>query len=75
MSDWQEVPQARFLSWSREMQLAYCAARDADASMSTDSPWWATFYSDRAAGYMADMKAPADGAPADGAPADDTETF
>lgn len=30
--DWEEVPQARFLSWSPAMQFAYCAARDEDAA-------------------------------------------
>jgi len=33
-NEWHEVPQARFLSWSDDMQRAYCAARD-DASALT----------------------------------------
>ena len=28
---WQEVPQARFLSWSDARQRAYCALRDKDS--------------------------------------------
>lgn len=31
---WHEVPAARFLSWSDEMQRAYCAARDRDSALS-----------------------------------------
>lgn len=32
--DWDEVPQARFLSWSKPMQLSYCAARDLNSAES-----------------------------------------
>jgi hypothetical protein len=32
ISIWREVLQARFLSWSPTMQLAYCAARDRDSA-------------------------------------------
>ncbi len=52
VSVWQEIPQARFLSWSEEMQRAYCAARD-DASALTahergEDP---EFYRNRASVY------------------------
>lgn len=36
-SDWQEVPQVRFLSWSPAMQAAYCAARDTDSAIYAES--------------------------------------
>lgn len=34
--EWQEVPQARFLSWPLAQQYAYCAARDSDSQHSPD---------------------------------------
>lgn len=37
LPDWDEVPQARFLSWSEKMQWAYCAARDQDAALRATS--------------------------------------
>lgn len=49
---WQEVPQARFLSWSPQMQAAYCASRDLDSAESAanrgEDP---EFYLERAEGY------------------------
>lgn len=36
-SDWQEVPQARFLSWPPEMQFTYCAARDQHSACEAES--------------------------------------
>lgn len=51
VSDWQEVPQARFLSWSDEMQRAYCAARDDDSAAHADDPWLEEFYLRRAIAY------------------------
>lgn len=35
-ADWQEVPQARFLSWSIAMQNSYCRARDLDSAISAE---------------------------------------
>jgi hypothetical protein len=37
---WQEVPQARFDSWSVGMQLAYCARRDEASAAEAYEPWW-----------------------------------
>lgn len=48
-SEWQEVPQALFLSWSPQMQAAYCAARDEDAALCGWEP--TSFYLERAEGY------------------------
>lgn len=48
-SQWREVPQARFFSWSDKMQLAYCAARDEDAAR--DEPTCAGWYLWRANSY------------------------
>lgn len=48
-SEWQEVPQARFLSWSPQMQAAYCAARDEDVALCGWQP--TSFYLERAEGY------------------------
>ena len=50
-SEWQEVPQARFLSWTDAEQLAYCAARDRDSASHEDDPWWCAFYVERAQKY------------------------
>jgi hypothetical protein len=50
-SPWQEVPQARFLSWSDAMQRAYCAARDRDSAANSDSLEWCEFFLERAKGY------------------------
>jgi hypothetical protein len=46
---WKEVPQARFLSWSPERQLLYCALRDEDSAV-VDSDH-AEFYLQRARSY------------------------
>lgn len=51
VSTWQEVPAARFLSWSHEMQLAYCAKRDEDSANEALSEEWAEFYRQRARDY------------------------
>ena len=48
---WQEVPQARFLSWPLAMQLTYCAARDEDAARTTLDASEVPFYLERAKGY------------------------
>lgn len=50
-ADWQEVPQARFLSWKPGEQLAYCAARDYCAAEHETDPEWCQFYIGRAQGY------------------------
>lgn len=49
--EWQEVPQARFLSWSYAMQLAYCEARDINSATYADTPEAAQWYLDRAKSY------------------------
>lgn len=46
---WQEVPQALFLSWSYPRQLAYCAARD--EATARELPEDAEWYLARAARY------------------------
>lgn len=51
LDDWDEVPQARFLSWSRAHQLHYCWRRDLDAALRADSTNDAQFFLDRAASY------------------------
>lgn len=55
-SAWLEVPQARFLSWSAEMQLAYCAARDEDSATYDHEDVWKQFYLQRAETYRKWMK-------------------
>lgn len=52
--EWQEVPQARFLSWSIPMQLQYCAARDLDSAGQDGAD--INFYLDRRDGYLKDMQ-------------------
>lgn len=52
--EWQEVPQARYLSWSRERQLQYNALRDeasAREAMAQDEPERAEWYLQRARSY------------------------
>lgn len=49
--EWQEVPQARFLSWSAAEQFAYCARRDESSALLADSPSEARWYLDRANAY------------------------
>lgn len=56
LSTWQEVPAARFLSWTRREQLAYCAARDEDSAAHEASPEWQLFYLERAAAYLMDLQ-------------------
>lgn len=51
VAEWREVPQARFLSWTRGEQMAYCAARDADSATHTDDEEWRQFYQQRAQDY------------------------
>lgn len=50
---WQEVPAARFLSWSTVEQLAYCVARDEDSASSAvgrgEDPKW---YHERARAWL-----------------------
>lgn len=48
---WQEVPQALFLSWSRAMQLAYCARRDDHAASQEDNYDIALWFTERAEMY------------------------
>ena len=48
---WREVPQARFLSWSPAMQMAYCMRRDLDSAACAENDWWRAFYARRAEGY------------------------
>jgi hypothetical protein len=49
---WHEVPQARFLSWKRQMQFAYCAARDlASAETAHERGEDPEFYQQRAESY------------------------
>jgi hypothetical protein len=51
-SPWHEVPQARFLSWSPQMQYAYCAARDlASAETAYERGEDPEFYQQRAESY------------------------
>lgn len=51
-SPWYEVPQARFLSWSRAMQMSYCAARDlASAKTAHKRGEDPEFYQQRAESY------------------------
>lgn len=54
--DWQEVPAARFLSWSPRMQAAYCRDRDLNSAQHADTLRELEFYRDRAAGYAEDVK-------------------
>lgn len=55
LDDWEEVPQARFLSWSTTMQLHYCWRRDLDAATRADSTSDARFFLERAASYKQEM--------------------
>jgi len=50
-NDWEEVPQARFLSWSTAMQLHYCWRRDLTSALDADNDHDATFFLERAAHY------------------------
>lgn len=54
-SDWQEVPQALFLSWSERRQLAYCAARDEDSAAGAATLEELNWYRERANAYKADI--------------------
>ena len=51
LPDWEEVPQARFLSWSPEMQFAYCARRDQDSALRAESVEEFDWFTARAARY------------------------
>ena len=51
---WQEVPQARFFSWSPKRQLLYCAIRDEDAARRDGE--FEEFYLTRAALYRQEAK-------------------
>jgi hypothetical protein len=50
-SDWREVPQPLFLSWSPLMQWAYCRDRDLDSAMFAESHDMAVFFMARAEMY------------------------
>ena len=50
-SDWEEVPAARFNSWSDQEQLLYCAARDIDAVAYAASLEEAEWLHERAESY------------------------
>lgn len=50
--DWQEVPQARFLSWTVGEQMAYCAARDIDSAAQADTAEEIDWYLERARSYQ-----------------------
>ena len=52
-SEWREVPQARFLSWSSVMQSAYCRACDLDSAAHAENDAWRVFYVRRAEMYAA----------------------
>jgi hypothetical protein len=49
--EWHEVPAARFLGWSREAQLRYCAARDRASAREAETPEWQEFFEQRAKAY------------------------
>ena len=51
-SDWREIPQPRFLSWTPAEQHAYCMARDLDATARSDTPEEAEFHRRRAHMYQ-----------------------
>lgn len=55
-SDWQEVPQPRFLSWSPMMQWAYCRDRDLDAAAFADTVDDSQFFMARAEMYQQMIK-------------------
>lgn len=55
LDDWEEVPQARFLSWSPKMQLHYCWRRDLDAATRAESTNDAKFFLERAASYKQEL--------------------
>lgn len=44
LTEWHEVPQARFLSWPDAMQCAYCAARDENSALYADTDADYLFY-------------------------------
>jgi hypothetical protein len=50
--DWEEVTQARFLSWPDDQQRLYCARRDESSALTAEErgedPLW---YLERAKGY------------------------
>ncbi len=50
-STWNEVPQARFLSWPPAMQAAYCRDRDLDSAEHAEGEEWSQFYLRRANAY------------------------
>jgi len=49
--EWNEVPQALFLSWSDAMQLAYCRTRDLQSASETDDATEKAWYLTRAELY------------------------
>lgn len=50
--DWREVPQVIFLSWSKKMQLGYCAARDIDSAGRADTVEEIEWFLARAKSYQ-----------------------
>jgi hypothetical protein len=53
--DWDEVPQAVFLSWSVARQLDYCWRRDLTSAVSSEPTPSAEFFLQRAAAYKQDL--------------------
>lgn len=49
--DWNEVPQAVFLSWSNARQWDHCWRRDLHAATHTDDADMQTFFLERATDY------------------------
>jgi len=55
--DWQEVPAARFLSWSPQLQAAYCAERDEWSAIEATTKDEARFFLERSEHYRRISKA------------------
>lgn len=55
VGDWREVPQQRFLSWSRSMQLKYCAARDLHSAEEAEDVDDIEFFLERRKAYLEEM--------------------
>ena len=49
--EWEEVPQARFLSWSPKAQAAYCAARDSASALEATTVEEIDWFTARASMY------------------------
>jgi hypothetical protein len=50
-STWQEVPQARYLSWPLAQRYKYCEERDRDAAEHAENYHEATWHIERADSY------------------------